>query len=57
MSALCALPGFGQARAASEPVKLLESRVGLMAPVWSPDGSMLAVTTDNYAGIRRRHRI
>ena len=51
MSALCALPGFGQARAASEPVKLLESRVGLMAPVWSPDGSMLAVTTDNYAGI------
>lgn len=25
--------------------------MGLMAPVWSPDGSKIAVTSDNYAGI------
>lgn len=51
MAALAAAPAFAQVRAASEPVKLLESPVGLMAPVWSPDGSKIAVTTDNYAGI------
>ena len=51
MAALAVAPAFGQVRAASEPVKLLESPVGLMAPVWSPDGSKIAVTTDNYAGI------
>ena len=30
---------------------LIKSNVGLMSPVWSPDGSKIAVTTDNYAGI------
>lgn len=51
VAAVAAVPAFGQVRAASEPVKLLESPSGLMAPVWSPDGSKIAVTTDNYAGI------
>lgn len=51
LAALSAVPAFGQLRATSQPVKLLESPTGLMAPVWSPDGSKIAVTTDNYAGI------
>ncbi len=51
LAALASAPAFGQARAVSEPVKLLESPLGLMAPVWSPDGSKIAVTTDNYTGI------
>lgn len=42
---------FAQPRSASEPQKLIEYSVGLMAPVWSPDGSQIAVTTDNYTGI------
>ena len=42
---------FAQPRSASEPQKLIEHSVGLIAPVWSPDGSQIAVTTDNYAGI------
>ncbi len=40
-----------QPRSASAPVKLIESASGLMAPVWSPDGSKIAVTADNYTGI------
>lgn len=48
---LCALPAMGQVRAASAPELLLSAPVGLMAPVWSPDGSSIAVTTDNYCGI------
>ncbi len=45
--------GFAQAqvRSASEPVKLLDNAAGLMAPVWSPDGSKIAMTSDNYGGI------
>ena len=35
----------------SEPVLLLKSSQNLMAPVWSPDGSKIAVTGDNYVGI------
>lgn len=38
-------------RSASQPVKLIESKTGLMAPVWSPAGDKIAVTTDNYTGI------
>ncbi len=51
--ALCAvqLGLMAQPRSASAPVKLLECESGLMAPVWSPDGSRIAVTTDNYTGI------
>ncbi len=51
LAALAAAPAFGQARATSQPEKLLEAPTGLMAPVWSPDGSKIAVTTDNYTGI------
>lgn len=51
LGAMAVLPAAGQVRAASEPVKLLEAPMGLMAPVWSPDGSKIAVTTDNYTGI------
>lgn len=51
LAALAAVPAMGQVRAASEPVKLIDANVGLMAPVWSPDGSRIAVTTDNYKGI------
>lgn len=52
--ALGALTVFGagaQVRAVDAPVKLLDAPMGLMAPVWSPDGRQIAVTTDNYAGI------
>lgn len=51
LAALAAAPAFGQVRATSQPVKLLSAPTGLMAPVWSPDGSKIAVTTDNYTGI------
>ena len=48
---LCGVSLLAQPRSASEPQKLIEHSVGLMAPVWSPDGSQIAVTTDNYTGI------
>lgn len=48
---LCSASLLAQPRAASEPQKLIKHSVGLMAPVWSPDGSQIAVTTDNYTGI------
>ncbi|MBO4871607.1 MAG: PD40 domain-containing protein [Muribaculaceae bacterium] len=35
----------------SEPRVLLKAETGLIAPVWSPDGSQIAVTGDNYTGI------
>ena len=38
-------------RGASEPVKLIHYEKGLMAPVWSPNGDKIAVTTDNFTGI------
>ena len=50
---LCLAGGFAfaQPKGAGEPQLLIKSNVGLMAPVWSPDGRKIAVTTDNYAGI------
>lgn len=42
---------FAQPKGASVPELLVKSPSGLMAPVWSPDGKQLAMTTDNYAGI------
>ncbi len=48
---LCCGSALAQPRSASEPQKLLEDQSGLMAPVWSPSGDMIAVTTDNYNGI------
>lgn len=35
----------------SEPQLLIKAEQGLMAPTWSPDGSQLAVTGDNFVGI------
>lgn len=51
--ALMAISGVAGAQVQSDgaPVKLLSTPGGLMAPVWSPDGSKIAVTTDNYTGI------
>lgn len=40
-----------QPRGASEPQKFIESNVGLMAPVWSPKGDKIAVTTNGYTGV------
>ncbi len=51
LGALCAVNAGAQVTATSQPVKLLDSPMALMTPVWSPDGSKIAVTTDNYAGI------
>lgn len=51
--ALMAIGGVAGAQVQSDgaPMKLLSTPGGLMAPVWSPDGSKIAVTTDNYTGI------
>ncbi|MBR5639509.1 MAG: PD40 domain-containing protein [Muribaculaceae bacterium] len=35
----------------SEPQLLIKGEQGLMAPIWSPDGSQIAVTGDNFVGI------
>lgn len=48
---LCGSMAVAQPRSASAPQKLLSTSTGLMAPVWSPDGSMIAATGDNYTGI------
>ena len=42
---------MAQPRSASEPTLLIKSSQGLMAPVWSPSGDKIAVTSDNYDGI------
>ena len=48
---MCGAGAVAQPRSASAPQKLLSAPVGLMAPVWSPDGKHIAVTSDNYTGI------
>jgi len=48
------LPGMSamaQPTSWSEPQPFIKSEHSLMAPVWSPDGSQIAVTGDNYIGI------
>ncbi|MGM9869250.1 MAG: hypothetical protein ACI30R_06455 [Sodaliphilus sp.] len=42
---------MAQSKADGEPRLLIKSSQSLMAPVWSPDGSKIAVTGDNYIGI------
>lgn len=42
---------FAQPKAAGAPTRLLSAPQGLMAPVWSPDGTRIAATGDNYTGI------
>lgn len=51
LALLCCVSVTAQPRAAGEPQLLLKAATGLMSPVWSPDGSQIAVTGDNYAGI------
>lgn len=48
---MCGGVAAAQPRSASAPQLLLSAPTGLMAPVWSPDGSRIAVTGDNYSGI------
>ena len=48
---MCGGAAAAQPRSASAPQLLLTTPTGLMAPVWSPDGSKIAVTGDNYTGI------
>lgn len=48
------LPGMSamaQPMSWSEPQPFIKSEHSLMAPVWSPDGSHIAVTGDNFIGI------
>lgn len=42
---------MAQSKANGEPRLLIKSPQSLMAPVWSPDGSKIAVTGDNFIGI------
>ena len=42
---------MAQSMANGEPRLLIKSAQSLMAPVWSPDGSKIAVTGDNFIGI------
>ena len=42
---------FALPKGVDSPRCLLKSDKGLMAPVWSPSGDKIAVTTDNFAGI------
>ena len=42
---------MAQPTAWSEPQLLIKAEQSLMAPVWSPDGSQIAVTGDNFIGI------
>lgn len=40
-----------QPNGADQPQMLIRASQGLMAPVWSPNGEKIAVTSDNYTGI------
>lgn len=42
---------MAQSKTNGEPRLLIKSAQSLMAPVWSPDGSKIAVTGDNFIGI------
>lgn len=49
---LLGLTAMAQPASFSAPRMLLQATTqGLMAPVWSPDGTKIAVTGDNYIGI------
>lgn len=51
LCAVCGVSSIAQPIGASKPELLLKYEHGLMAPVWSPTGDRIAVTTDNYTGI------
>lgn len=42
---------FAQPKRAENPQLLVNTQITLMAPSWSPDGSKIAVSGDNYTGI------
>ena len=42
---------MAQPKSWSEPQLLIKAEKGLMAPTWSPDGSRIAITGDNFIGI------
>lgn len=46
---------MAQPKSWGEPQLFIKSSQSLMAPVWSPDGSRIAVTGDNYVGIWVAH--
>lgn len=49
---LCCGSMLAQPRSFGEPKMLIQATTqGLMAPTWSPDGSQIAVTGDNFIGI------
>lgn len=49
---LCCGSMWGQQpRSFGEPRMIAKAEVGLMAPVWSPDGSHIAMAGDNFTGI------
>ncbi|MDD2961272.1 MAG: hypothetical protein PHR45_04230 [Muribaculaceae bacterium] len=48
---LCCSTVFAQPKSAGTPQLFIKSQHSLMAPVWSPDGTKIAVTGDNYSGI------
>ena len=50
-AALCGVMASAQPRSAGAPVRLVAAPQGMMAPVWSPDGSKIAATGLNYTGI------
>lgn len=47
----CGIVALAQPQASGAPVRLAAAPQGLMAPIWSPDGSKIAATGDNYTGI------
>lgn len=49
--ALSCVSMMAQPKAWSEPQPLIKADQSLMAPAWSPDGSKIAVTGDNFIGI------
>ena len=48
---MCCGLTFAQPRSASEPKLLVKADVSLMAPVWSPNGDKIAVTSTAYTGV------
>ncbi len=54
-AAVFALASYGslwaQPRIAGAPQLLVKQEAHMMSPVWSPDGTKLAMTSDNYQGI------
>lgn len=48
---LCFGSLFAQPKTAENPKLFIKSPYSMMAPVWSPDGSKIAISGENYVGI------